>query len=175
MTKLILWKEIPVEVGPYKTVKIGAKHEFDEEYIPELWDKVNEIIDFEKKRVLADRAVETTFPNVNKSAQTIAKKIEAVTEARESMPKCPKCGAPTTEGQKKDGTKFTKCSTNRWNPETKQAEGCNYVDWGDSKKSEAPKLASKAQRAVIAEKAPDRLTDDLTAYDAFKIIAGLRK
>ena len=175
MSEIILNKEVPVQIGPYKTVKVGVVKHFEKELpAEEMWDAVNNLLNFEVGRVKASQVVEETFED-KKPNQTIATKVEAVTALRESLPKCPKCGAPTTEGQKKDGTKFTKCSTNRWNPETKQAEGCNYVDWGDSKKSEAPKLASQAQRAVIAEKAPDQLTDDLTAYDAFKIIARLRK
>lgn len=43
--------------------------------------------------------------------------------------KCPDCGSKLIYSQKKDGTKFIKCETNKWNPLTKQPEGCSYVEW----------------------------------------------
>jgi formate dehydrogenase maturation protein FdhE len=43
---------------------------------------------------------------------------------------CPVCGSALVTGQSKDGTKkFLKCSTNKWNKDTQQAEGCNYIKW----------------------------------------------
>jgi hypothetical protein len=42
---------------------------------------------------------------------------------------CPKCHKPLVEAYKKDGTAYTKCSTNKWNKITKTATGCDYVDW----------------------------------------------
>jgi len=46
---------------------------------------------------------------------------------------CPKCGSPLVEQTTKSGKKMTKCSTNRWNAELKQPEGCDYVVWGSPK------------------------------------------
>jgi ssDNA-binding Zn-finger/Zn-ribbon topoisomerase 1 len=43
--------------------------------------------------------------------------------------KCPKCGQPLVIAFTRFGKKMKKCSTNTWNPETKQAEGCDYVEW----------------------------------------------
>ncbi|MBI5127536.1 topoisomerase DNA-binding C4 zinc finger domain-containing protein [Candidatus Roizmanbacteria bacterium] len=43
---------------------------------------------------------------------------------------CPKCGSPLGEiFETKTGRKLQRCSTGRWNPETKQTEGCDYVKW----------------------------------------------
>ncbi len=43
---------------------------------------------------------------------------------------CPKCGSPLGEIQEtKTGKKLQRCSTGRWNPETKKNEGCDYVKW----------------------------------------------
>jgi len=42
---------------------------------------------------------------------------------------CPKCGAPLMMATTKAGKKMKKCSTNRWDPETKTATGCDYVEW----------------------------------------------
>jgi ssDNA-binding Zn-finger/Zn-ribbon topoisomerase 1 len=43
--------------------------------------------------------------------------------------KCPKCGSPVVVVETKSGKKMKKCSTNTWNKETKQAEGCDFVEW----------------------------------------------
>jgi len=43
--------------------------------------------------------------------------------------KCPKCGAPLVIAFTRFGKKMKKCSTNKWNPETKSADGCDYVEW----------------------------------------------
>ncbi len=50
-------------------------------------------------------------------------------EPQELDEKCPKCGSSLILTQTKFGKKMKKCSTNTWNPETKQAEGCDYVEW----------------------------------------------
>lgn len=67
--------------------------------------------------------------------------------------KCPKCGAPLVEvsyKDKKTGEDKTmwKCSTNEWDPETKQATGCDYVKWNDSPTD----AATPAQIVILKEK-----------------------
>lgn len=42
---------------------------------------------------------------------------------------CPTCGEKLVYAKKQDGTKFIKCSTNKWNKFKKKAEGCPYVEW----------------------------------------------
>ncbi len=43
---------------------------------------------------------------------------------------CPKCGSPLSEvTTTASGKKLQKCSTGTWNPETRKAEGCDYVKW----------------------------------------------
>jgi ssDNA-binding Zn-finger/Zn-ribbon topoisomerase 1 len=42
---------------------------------------------------------------------------------------CPKCGAPLVEATTKTGKKIKKCSTNTWDPATRTASGCDYVEW----------------------------------------------
>lgn len=44
--------------------------------------------------------------------------------------KCPQCGADTIEATMKNGNIFEKCSTSKWNPMTRQAEGCTYANFG---------------------------------------------
>jgi ssDNA-binding Zn-finger/Zn-ribbon topoisomerase 1 len=43
--------------------------------------------------------------------------------------KCPKCGSPLVLVVTRFGKKMKKCSTNQWDPTTKQASGCDYVEW----------------------------------------------
>lgn len=43
---------------------------------------------------------------------------------------CPKCGSPLNPvTETKSGKQMQKCSTGRWNPDTKKNEGCDYVKW----------------------------------------------
>jgi ssDNA-binding Zn-finger/Zn-ribbon topoisomerase 1 len=43
---------------------------------------------------------------------------------------CPKCGHPLAEiTTTASGRKLQRCSTGRWNPDTKKNEGCDYVKW----------------------------------------------
>lgn len=43
---------------------------------------------------------------------------------------CPKCGAPLSDVEETPtGKKLRRCSKGRWNPETRQTEGCEYVQW----------------------------------------------
>lgn len=43
---------------------------------------------------------------------------------------CPQCGKRLIKGVSKDGTKhFEKCEDNRYNWQTKQQEGCSFINW----------------------------------------------
>ena len=43
--------------------------------------------------------------------------------------KCPKCGSPLILVVTRFGKKLKKCSTNTWDPQTRQASGCDFVEW----------------------------------------------
>lgn len=44
--------------------------------------------------------------------------------------KCPKCGSALGEiTETPTGRKLQKCSTGKWNSETKKTDGCDYVKW----------------------------------------------
>ena len=43
--------------------------------------------------------------------------------------KCPKCQSPLLLVVTRFGKKMKKCSTNKWDPATKEASGCDYVEW----------------------------------------------
>lgn len=57
---------------------------------------------------------------------------------------CPKCNAPLVEFTTKTGKSGVRCSTNVWNPETKTAEGCDYIKWNDTPTDE-PATANQMQ------------------------------
>ncbi len=50
-------------------------------------------------------------------------------EPQELDEKCPKCGSNLILSVTRFGKKMKKCSTNTWNKDTKQSEGCDYVEW----------------------------------------------
>jgi ssDNA-binding Zn-finger/Zn-ribbon topoisomerase 1 len=43
--------------------------------------------------------------------------------------KCPKCGSPLVLSFTRFGKKMKKCSTSVWDPATKTASGCDYIEW----------------------------------------------
>lgn len=43
--------------------------------------------------------------------------------------KCPKCGSPLLLVVTRYGKKMKKCSTNKWDPATREASGCDFVEW----------------------------------------------
>jgi ssDNA-binding Zn-finger/Zn-ribbon topoisomerase 1 len=47
----------------------------------------------------------------------------------ETDEQCPKCGNPLVLATTKTGKKMKKCSTSGWDPETRQATGCDYIEW----------------------------------------------
>ncbi|MFZ6035125.1 MAG: topoisomerase DNA-binding C4 zinc finger domain-containing protein [Patescibacteria group bacterium] len=61
--------------------------------------------------------------------------------------KCPKCGAPLMLVTTRMGKKMKKCSTATWDPKTKTAGGCNYVEWlkgtTQTLEEDCPKCGSK--------------------------------
>lgn len=42
---------------------------------------------------------------------------------------CPICGSPVKEGETKNGKKYVKCSTNKWNAVLQKPEGCEFIEW----------------------------------------------
>ena len=60
---------------------------------------------------------------------SVVKPIEYVPDR-----KCPLCSQPLVYGTTKDGKKFIKCSTQKYDFATKQALGCKHIEWSDSNK-----------------------------------------
>lgn len=43
--------------------------------------------------------------------------------------KCPKCGSPLVMVTTKFGKRLKRCSTNKWDPKTRESSGCDYIEW----------------------------------------------
>ena len=43
--------------------------------------------------------------------------------------KCPKCGSPVLLVVTRFGKRLKRCSTSKWDPETRTSSGCDYVEW----------------------------------------------
>lgn len=82
----------------------------------------------EQAKKVIDWAMENGFEAPKKFGGGFKKEPEYVPDR-----KCPTCGNQLVFATKKDGTKFIKCSTNKWNSFTKQAEGCSFVEWPEKK------------------------------------------
>ena len=68
-------------------------------------------------------------------------------DEQNTLPPCPKCGSPLVKAQTKGGKTLIRCSTNQWDPGTRQATGCDYVEWPKTESTEleedCPKCGSK--------------------------------
>ena len=42
---------------------------------------------------------------------------------------CPTCGSEVIAGETKNGKKFEKCSTNKWDRDKGEAVGCSFIRW----------------------------------------------
>jgi hypothetical protein len=62
---------------------------------------------------------------------------------------CPKCGQPLVKFQTKTGKSGVRCSTNKWDPATKQATGCDYIQWDEDKPTQASVPASPMQKSAL--------------------------
>jgi ssDNA-binding Zn-finger/Zn-ribbon topoisomerase 1 len=66
---------------------------------------------------------------------------------------CPKCGSELGDVvTTKSGKKLQRCSQNHWNPDTKAAEGCDYVKWFETPpktlKEKCPKCGAPLMEAT---------------------------
>lgn len=52
-----------------------------------------------------------------------------VTPPKDLDEKCPKCGSQLQQIVTRFGKKAKRCSTNVWDPKTKTASGCDYIEW----------------------------------------------
>lgn len=63
--------------------------------------------------------------------------------------KCPKCGAPLLLSVTRFGKKMKKCSTATWDPKTKTAGGCDYIEWIKGVTQELEEDCPKCQAKLV--------------------------
>lgn len=63
--------------------------------------------------------------------------------------KCPKCGSPLLEMVTRSGKKMKKCSTGKWNPETRTTDGCDYVEWAKAVVEELDETCPKCESKLV--------------------------
>lgn len=63
---------------------------------------------------------------------------------------CPKCGSPLAEvSETSTGRKLQRCSTGSWNKETKQNEGCDYVEWINGTTEKTDELCPQCNSPLV--------------------------
>jgi len=65
----------------------------------------------------------------NGSSIQASVKPQPVQQTTNGLGPCPQCGNGLKKDTTKNGKAMIKCSTNTWNKNTRQAEGCSYVKW----------------------------------------------
>lgn len=50
-------------------------------------------------------------------------------ESQQLDEKCPQCSEPLVLQTTATGKKLKKCSTAKWDPQTRSASGCTFVEW----------------------------------------------
>lgn len=63
--------------------------------------------------------------------------------------KCPKCGNPLLSAVTRSGKKMKKCSTSSWDPKTKTASGCDYVEWPKAQIEELDENCPKCGEKLV--------------------------
>ncbi len=63
--------------------------------------------------------------------------------------KCPKCESPLLLVVTKFGKRMKRCSTNKWDPQTKTASGCDYVEWIGATKEELDEVCPDCGAKLI--------------------------
>jgi len=93
---------------------------------------------------------------------------------------CPKCGAKLVYFESK-GLKHIKCSTQKWDFNTKKTTGCDFVEWSDAGQTPTGEvvtqpsvngvmLASLAQKNLIMDKWPNLWHEGMTKPEASQVI-----
>lgn len=118
----------------------------------QLADKFNGKVVEEPTAVVAPAHKDATEAKSRSASPTAAQNAAA------GSPVCPKCGAEVVNQigkTSKAGKKLPafKCSTNRWNPETKKAEGCDWIEWDEKffEKQAAPRPTQGAKAPTNPE------------------------
>ena len=63
--------------------------------------------------------------------------------------KCPKCNAPLILTTTRFGKRMKKCSTSTWDPKTKTAGGCDYIEWLKGTTEELDESCPKCSEKLV--------------------------
>jgi ssDNA-binding Zn-finger/Zn-ribbon topoisomerase 1 len=63
--------------------------------------------------------------------------------------KCPKCNADLVMMTTRSGKKLKKCSKGGWDRETRQATGCDYVQWFNGTKEELDEVCPQCSSKLL--------------------------
>jgi hypothetical protein len=107
----------------------------DAGYTPDVRGSKNDPATPAQKAVLVDKGVFKEGMTKAEASKVIGEVGKGKPNGNPFMPteSCPKCGSPLTEVTIKKGTPeegiLIKCSTAKWDPETKKESGCDYKVW----------------------------------------------
>lgn len=107
---------------------MNTLQESSEENCPKCGSKLSDVITTKSGKKLQRCSAGTFDPDKKKTEGCIFVKWLPV-EPETLEEKCPKCGSPLLLVVTRFGKKMKKCSTNSWDPKTRQASGCDYVEW----------------------------------------------
>ncbi|NTU47066.1 hypothetical protein HGA88_05560 [Candidatus Roizmanbacteria bacterium] len=62
---------------------------------------------------------------------------------------CPKCGAKLVLITSRFGKKAKRCTENKWDPKTKQASGCDFIEWMNGKTEELDEDCPKCGEKLV--------------------------
>ncbi len=104
------------------------KKEVKQEVCPKCGAPLGEIVETKSGKKLQRCSAGSWNPETRENEGCDYVKWLAV-EPKALDEKCPKCGAPLMMVTTRMGKKMKKCSTATWDPKTKTAGGCDYVEW----------------------------------------------
>lgn len=99
-----------------------------EEKCPKCGSPLGEVVETPTGKKLQRCSTGSWDPQTKKSVGCDYVKWLPV-EPQELEEKCPKCGSPLLLLVTRFGKKMKKCSKGGWDKETKQATGCDFVEW----------------------------------------------
>lgn len=118
------------EAAASASTKIKSPNGF--EYIFTMRDAKSSNLLFKMKK-MEEHFMNSGFTAVAQNSKYPAKEKEYV-QGRT----CPQCGSRLVYTTKKDGTKYIRCETNKWNAQLRRAEGCTFVEWPNKQYSASP-------------------------------------
>lgn len=120
MTLLVLLRNMPGEDAEKKAL--------DEDICPKCHSPLGAVVQTKSGRQL--RRCSNGLWNANTRQVDGCDYVKWIPVAPQELDeKCPKCGSSLELIVTRFGKKAKRCSTNQWDPATKTAIGCDYIEW----------------------------------------------